>query len=73
MNTITMIGLAVLIVLAAAVLFVLLKKNSGGRSLFKAGQEAKTVLDQARSESDRLINDAQQKARQKLSSVDAEL
>jgi ribonuclease Y len=72
MNTITMIGLAVLIVLAAAVLFVLLKKNSGGRSLFKAGQEAKTVLDQARSESDRLINDAQQKARQKLSSVDAE-
>ena len=72
MNTITMIGLAVLIVLAAAVLFVLLKKNSGGRSLFKAGQEAKTVLDQARSECDRLINDAQQKARQKLSSVDAE-
>ena len=72
MNTITMIGLAVLIVLAAAVLFILLKKNSGGRSLFKAGQEAKTVLDQARSESDRLINDAQQKARQKLSSVDAE-
>jgi ribonuclease Y len=67
-----MIGLAVLIVLAAAVLFILLKKNSGGRSLFKAGQEAKTVLDQARSESDRLINDAQQKARQKLSSVDAE-
>ncbi len=72
MTTITMIGLAVLVLLAAAVLFVLLKKNSGERSLFKSHQEAKSVVDQARSEADRLINDAQGKARQKLSSVDAE-
>jgi ribonuclease Y len=72
MNTITMIGLAVLVLLAAAVFFVVLKKNSGERSLFKSHQEAKAVADQARSEADRLINEAQQKARQKLSSVDAE-
>ncbi len=72
MNTITMIGLAVLVFLAAAVFFVVLKKNSGERSLFKSHQEAKAVADQARAEADRLINEAQQKARQKLSSVDAE-
>ncbi len=72
MNTITMIGLAVLVLLAAAVLFVLLKKNSGERSLFKSRLEAKAVADQARAEADRLINEAQQRARQKLLSADAE-
>ena len=72
MGTITAIGLAVLILLAAAVLFVLLKKNSGVRAVLKAGQEAKVLIDQARTESERIIGEAQQKGRQKLASVDGE-
>jgi ribonuclease Y len=62
----------VLILLAAAVLFVLLKKNSGVRAVFKAGQEAKVLIDQARTESERIVGEAQQKGRQKLASVDSE-
>ncbi len=72
MNMIIPIGLAVLVLLAGAVLFVLLKKNSGERSLFKAHQEAKVVIDQAKTEADKVLNESQQKARQKLASVDAE-
>jgi ribonuclease Y len=65
-------GLAVLIVLAGVILFILLKKNSGARSLFRAKQEAKAVLENAQVQAEKITRDAQQQAKEKLSSADAE-
>jgi len=65
-------GLAVLIVLAAAIIVILLKKNAGTRGLMRAGQEAKGVLEQAKAQAEKIVKDAQQQAKDKLASVDAE-
>jgi ribonuclease Y len=72
MNPILIGGLAVFIVLAAAILFILLKKNSGNRSVFKANHEAKSINEKSRSEAERTIKEAQDKAHQKLATADAE-
>ncbi|MCX6559641.1 MAG: ribonuclease Y [Candidatus Aminicenantes bacterium] len=64
--------LAALVILAAAVLFILIKKSSGAKGLLKAGQEAKSVVDKAGQEAERIVKDAQEKGRQKLSGADAE-
>jgi len=65
-------GLAVLIVLASVIIFVLFKKSSGTRGLLRAGQEAKAILENARIEGEKITRDAQQQAKDKLASADAE-
>lgn len=72
MNILFYAGLAVLIVLAGVILFILFKKNSGVRSLFRANQEAKAVLENAQVQAEKITRDAQQQAKEKLSSADAE-
>jgi len=66
------IGLAVLIILAAGILFIQIKRASGAKKLFRAGEEAAGLVGQAKSEAQRLISQAQNQARQKLASADAE-
>jgi len=65
-------GVAVLIVLAAVIIFILLKKSGGIRGLLKAGQEAKEVLEKAKTQAEKITRDAQQQAKEKLASADAE-
>jgi len=71
-NIIYYAGLAVLIVLAALIIIILLKKNAGTRGLLRAGQEAKEILEQAKIQAEKITRDAQQQAKEKLASVDAE-
>ena len=66
------IGLAVLIILAAGILFIQIKRASGAKKLFRAGEEAAGLVGQAKSEAQRLVSQAQNQARQKLASADAE-
>ncbi|HPH43463.1 MAG TPA: ribonuclease Y [Candidatus Aminicenantes bacterium] len=66
------IGLAVLIILAAGILFIQVKRTSGAKKLFRAGEEAAGLVGQAKSEAQRLVSQAQNQARQKLASADAE-
>ncbi len=71
-SLIVYIGLAVLIVLAAGILFFQFKKSSGTKGLFRAKSEASKIIDQAKNESQKIIGQAQNQARQKMSSADAE-
>jgi ribonuclease Y len=70
--TIAIIGLAVLIILAAAILVLQFKKSGGAKGLFRAKEDAAALVDQAKKEADRIVGQAQNQARQKISSVDAE-
>ena len=45
MNLVVWIGLVAGLLLAGTIIFILIKKSSGTRSLFKAQQEAKEILD----------------------------
>ena len=72
MNTIFYAGLAVLLVLASVILVILLKKSSGTRALFKARQEAKEALENAKAQAEKITREAQQQAKTKLESADVE-
>jgi ribonucrease Y len=69
---VTYAGLAVLVVLAAGILFIQIKKSGGVRSLVRADQKGKDILDQAKTQAEKVLRDAQQKAKDKLASADAE-
>jgi ribonuclease Y len=69
---VTYAGLAVLVVLAAGILFIQIKKSAGVRSLLRADQKAKDILDQAKTQAEKVHRDAQQQAKDKLASADAE-
>ena len=66
------IGLAALILLAAGILIVQLKKSSGAKGLLRANEEAGAIVERAKSEAQKLVDRAQNQAHQKLSSADAE-
>ena len=72
MTIVTYAGLAVLVVLAAGILFIQIKKSAGVRSLLRADQKAKDILDQAKTQAEKVHRDAQQQAKDKLASADAE-
>jgi ribonuclease Y len=72
-NIILSAGLAILIALAAVIIFILLKKNAGTRGLMRAGHEAKRIQEQAKTQAEKIIRDAQQQAKEKLASADSEL
>ena len=65
-------GLAVVIIIGVALIVILLRKSGGARGLVRAREEAREVLEKARSEADRVTRDAQDQARQKLTSADHE-
>jgi ribonuclease Y len=71
-NIVFYAGLAVLLVLAAVIIIIQLKKNAGTRGLMRAGQEAKEVLEQAKAQSEKITKEALQQAKDKLASVDTE-
>jgi ribonuclease Y len=71
-NTLIIAGLAALGILAAVIIIILLKKNAGAKGIIRARHEAETALEQARTQSDKLIKDAQYQAKAKLDSADAE-
>ncbi|MBN1939856.1 MAG: ribonuclease Y [Candidatus Aminicenantes bacterium] len=71
-NVILYIGVAVLVLLAAGILFVQLKKSSGAKRLLRADEEAKSVVERAKNEARSVIDRAQNQAQQKLASADAE-
>ena len=64
--------LAALAALAAVIIVILLKKSGGTRGLLRAGQQAKDILEEAKTQSEKIARDAQQQAKDKLASVDAE-
>jgi ribonuclease Y len=72
-NIILNAGLPILIALAAVIIFILLKKNAGTRGLMRAGHEAKQIQEQAKTQADKIIRDAQQQAKEKLASADSDL
>lgn len=66
------IGVPVLVLLAAGILIVQIKKNNGARGLLRANEEAAAIVDQAKTEAQKVVDRAQNQARQKISSADAE-
>ena len=72
-NIILGVGLFLLVALAAVIIFILLKKNAGTRGLMRAGHEAKQIQEQAKTQAEKIIRDAQQQAKEKLASADSEL
>jgi ribonuclease Y len=71
-TTVMIAGLAALVILAAVILFIQLRKGAGARSLLRADQQAKDTLEQAKAQAEKVLRDAQQQAKDKLASADAE-
>ncbi len=72
MNPIVIGGIAVFVLLAAAILIILLRKSTATHSLFKAREEARHLQETSKTDAERVIREAQENARQKLLSADAE-
>jgi len=72
MNIALIIGVAAVLLWAGAFVFFLLKKRQGTQALFRARQEAKTILDQAKGESDRITQKASAEIKAKYSDFEAE-
>ena len=65
MNTILVLVTVVFCILLAVTIFLLLKKTSGSRAIFKAQQEAKSILDKAAEEGESLKREASIVAKEK--------
>lgn len=65
MNSTVLIVLALGVLLVGSAVFILFKKGSGARSLFKAQQEAKEILEKARQESEKIRQEASLEAKEK--------
>jgi len=72
MNIVLYVGVAVLVVLAAVIVFILLKKNWGTQALFKAKQEAQAVLNSAKGQVEEITRKASLEAREKLKGQEEE-
>ncbi len=72
MNIALYAGLAVLIVLAGGIVFILLKKNSGTRALLRAKQEAQETLSGAKAQVEKITREATLEARDKLKAQEEE-
>ena len=72
MNTILLLVAVVFCVLLAATIFLLLKKTSGSRSIFKAQQEAKTILDKAAESAESVKREASIVAKEKYLNLKTE-
>lgn len=72
MNLVLLVSCAVLVALAAGIIFILIKKSSGARALFKAGQEAKEMLAKAKVDVEKMTREAALEAKEKLLSQESE-
>jgi ribonuclease Y len=71
-NLATLIIVGVCVVLAGSVIFILIKKTSGAKSLFKAGQEAKSIREGAKEEAEKIRREASIEAKEKLLNLKAD-
>ncbi len=72
MNTILLVFLGVLILLAGSILFILIKKASGVRAIFRSTQEAKTIQEKAQEEAEKIRREATIEAKEKQINLKAE-
>jgi ribonucrease Y len=72
-NAIMVAGLAVIVILAGAVVFLLIKRREGTRRIFEAQEEARQIISQAREEGEKAKREAAIEARERDLSRQAEL
>ncbi len=73
MNAIMVAGLAVIVILAGAVVFLLIKRREGTRRIFEAQEEARQIISQAKEEGEKAKREAALEARERDLSRQAEL
>ncbi|MGD2294704.1 MAG: ribonuclease Y [Candidatus Aminicenantes bacterium] len=71
-NSGLLILLGVLIVLCCGILFILLKKSSGARAIFRSKKEAKDILDKAHGEAEKIRREATIELKEKQINLKAE-
>ncbi len=72
MNTMLQVLLGALILLAGSILFILIKKATGVRAIFRATQEAKTIQEKAQEEAEKIRREATIEAKEKQINLKAE-
>lgn len=72
MNSAFWIVLALCVLLAGSIIFISIKRASGARSLFKAQQKAKDILDKARQESEKVKRESSIEAKEKFINLKAD-
>jgi ribonuclease Y len=71
-NAVLVIGVAAFLVLSGLVIFIIIKKASGGKAIFTARQEANAVLTKAKEEAEKTVREASIEAKEKLLNLKAE-
>jgi ribonuclease Y len=71
-NLALLIIVGVCVVLAGSVIFILIKKTSGVKSVLKAGQEAKSIREAAKEEAEKIRREASIEAKEKLLNLKAD-
>jgi len=66
------IGIVVLLLVAGALIFVLIKKGAGARAIFRAKEEAQDIINKAREEADKIKREASIEAKEKDLNLKAE-
>ncbi len=66
MNLAAWISIGFFFLLAGSVIFILVKKSSGAKSIFKASQEAKNIKERATEEAEKIKREASLEAKEKL-------
>lgn len=66
MTSVMLIGVGALIFLVGFFIFMLIKKASGTRAIFRADQEAKTILERANEEAEKIKREASIEAKEKM-------
>ena len=72
MNLTPLIIVGVCVVLAGSVIFILIKRTSGAKSLFRASQEAKNIREAAKEEAEKIRREASIEAKEKLLNIKAD-
>ncbi len=72
MNSALLILLCVLILIAGSILFILIKKASGARAIFRSTQEAKNILEKAKEDADKTRREATIELKEKEINLKAE-
>lgn len=72
MNSAFWFVLILCVLLVGSIIVILIKRTSGARSLFKAQQEAKDILDKARQESEKIRRESSIEAKEKFINLKAD-
>ena len=72
MNPSILISFIIIFALVSFIVFILVKKNSVARSVFKARQETKQILDDAKQEAEKIRKEASSKVQEKFLNLQAE-